>query len=130
QQLIEAYKAVARKPEILILDEATASLRQAEVEALFQVVRELRDAGVLIIFISHRLHEVFDLCDRATVLRNGQTVGTVNLAEVTERDLVDMMVGRGVVTDVRQEAATPPRDEVVLRVKGLTGPRLHGVSFE
>ncbi|HEY8418515.1 MAG TPA: sugar ABC transporter ATP-binding protein [Limnochordales bacterium] len=130
QQLIEAYKALARKPEILILDEATASLRQAEVEALFQVVRELRDAGVLILFISHRFREVFDLCDRATVLRNGQTVGTVNLADVTERDLVNMMVGRGAVPDVRQKAATPPRDEIVLRVKDLTGPRLHGVSFE
>lgn len=129
QQLIEAYKALARQPEILILDEATASLRQAEVEALFQVVRELRDKGALIIFISHRFQEVFALCDRATVLRNGQTVGTVDLAGVTEKDLVDMMVGRGAVSEVR-EAPTPPRDDVVLRVRGLCGPRLQGVSFE
>lgn len=130
QQLIEAYKALARQPDILVLDEATASLRQAEVEALFEVVRELRDKGVLIIFISHRFHEVFALCDRATVLRNGQTVGTVNLADVTERDLVDMMVGRGTVAEVGQAAPAPARDEVVLRVKGLSGPRLHNVSFE
>lgn len=131
QQLIEAHKALARQPEILILDEATASLRQAEVQALFEVVRECRDAGALVLFISHRFNEVFDLCDRATVLRNGKTVGTVDLADATENHLIDMMVGKGAVAEFEKHAAAGGDvGKVVLRVSGLNTPRLTDVSFE
>ncbi|MFD1502976.1 ATP-binding cassette domain-containing protein, partial [Streptosporangium lutulentum] len=93
QQIVEVSKALARKPRILVLDEATASLHKEQVEVLFDVVRELRAAGVLVVFTSHRLDEVFALCDRATVLRNGRTVGTVDLAATSEDELVRLMVG-------------------------------------
>ncbi|SDL41337.1 sugar ABC transporter ATP-binding protein [Nonomuraea jiangxiensis] len=92
-QIVEVAKALARGPRILVLDEATASLHKEQVEVLFEVVGELRAAGVLVLFTSHRLDEVFALCDRATVLRNGRTAGTVELADTDEAELVGLMVG-------------------------------------
>lgn len=128
QQLVEIFKALSRKPDILILDEATASLHKEEVQALFAVVQELKGRGVLVIFVSHRMDEVFQLCDRATVLRNGATVGTVSLRETTAAELVNMMVGD--VEHVARRQAVDSKDQpVVLDVQGLTAKNVHDVSF-
>lgn len=129
QQLVEIAKALSREPQILILDEATASLRESEVKVVFEHVRRLRDQGSTVIFISHRLEEVFELCDRATVLRNGQVVATVELAETTEQDLLNHMLGE--VASVDSLSISRPDCEVRLGVQGLSsGQRFQDISFE
>ena len=93
QQIVEIAKAIAVNCKILIMDEPTTSLTTNEVSRLFDVVRALRDRGVTIIYISHRLDEVFQLCDTATVLRDGRTVGTVRLADSSPNEVIAMMTG-------------------------------------
>ena len=130
QQLVEIAKALSRDPEILILDEATASLRRHEVDALMRVVRELSAAGTGIIFISHRLGEVYELCQRATVLRNGRVVGVVELSETSERDLLRLMTGEELVLERRGRPQTSS-GPVRLRVQGLrVTHRLDDISLE
>lgn len=127
QQIVEICKALARDPRILVLDEATASLHKEQVHVLFEVVRELRESGVLVVFTSHRMDEVFALCDRATILRNGRTSGTLDLAHTSEDDLVQLMVGD---VERREEARrSRPAGRTVLEVRGLTTDRLREVSF-
>src|SRR4029079_13174714 len=96
QQLIEIAKALSVDAKVLILDEPTASLSAHEVERLFAIVRGLRDRGVAVLFVSHRLGEVFDLCDVATVLRDCRHVITTPTRELTTADLIRYMVGRTV----------------------------------
>src|SRR5690606_39603719 len=92
----EIAKALSRNARILIMDEPTASLVESDVQRLMQVVRQLRDRGVGIVYVSHRLAEIFELADRVTVLRDGALVGTRQIGEVDERQLVSMMVGRSI----------------------------------
>ena len=94
RQLVEIAKALSRNPRILILDEATSALNRREVELVFGVIRQLRDNGTAIIFISHRMDEVQQLCDRATVFRDGTIVGTVEIGKTAPGEIVRMMVGR------------------------------------
>lgn len=117
QQLIEIAKALSVDARVLILDEPTASLSAHEVERLFTIVRQLRDRGVAVLFVSHRLNEVFDLCDRATVLRDGRHVITTETSELTTADLVRHMVGRAVSLFPKVET---PVGDVLLEVRGLT----------
>ena len=102
---------------MLILDEPTASLSAHEVERLFTIVRRLRDRGVAVLFVSHRLDEVFELCDRATVFRDGRHVVTTPTSELTTADLVRHMVGRAVSLFPKVET---PIGDVLLEVEGLT----------
>ncbi len=117
QQLIEIAKALSVEASVLILDEPTASLSAHEVERLFTIVRRLRDRGVAILFVSHRLDEVFALCDRATVFRDGRHVVTAATADLTTADLIRHMVGRTVSLFPRVDN---PIGEVLLEVTGLT----------
>ena len=117
QQLIEIAKALSVEASVLILDEPTASLSAHEVERLFTIVRRLRDRGVAILFVSHRLDEVFALCDRATVFRDGRHVITAPTSGLTTADLVRHMVGRTVSLFPRTEN---PIGDVLLEVTGLT----------
>ena len=94
RQRVEIAKALSQNARILIMDEPTAALTEADVQRLFSIVRLLRERGVGIVYISHRLEEVFVLADRVTVLRDGQYVGTKQVSETTENQLVSMMVGR------------------------------------
>ena len=129
RQRVEIAKALSQNAKVLIMDEPTAALTQHDVMALFDTVRKLRERGVAIIYISHRLEEVFELADRVTVLRDGQLVGTKPVSEVTEGRLISMMVGRTLDTLFPKEEA--PIGEVVLRVEGLTRRGLiENVSFE
>ena len=117
QQLVEIAKALSLEARILIMDEPTASLSLHEVERLFSIVRPLRDRGLAVLFVSHRLEEVFDLCERATVFRDGRYVITARTRELTTADLIRHMVGRAV--DLFPKADTPIGD-VLLEVRGLT----------
>jgi rhamnose transport system ATP-binding protein len=117
QQLIEIAKSLSVDARVLILDEPTASLSAHEVERLFAIVRRLRDRGVSVLFVSHRLDEVFALCDRATVFRDGRHVVTTATNALTTADLVRHMVGRAVSLFPKVEA---PVGEILLEVDGLT----------
>jgi rhamnose transport system ATP-binding protein len=127
QQLIEIAKALSFDARVLILDEPTASLSAHEVERLFTIVRQMRDRGVAVLFVSHRLEEVFDLCDRATVFRDGRHVITTATSALTTGDLVRHMVGRAVSLFPKVES---PIGEVLLEVRHLTrGETFGDVSF-
>ena len=103
QQFVEIAKALSLEARVLVLDEPTATLTPSEVEHLFKVMRELRRQGVAIIFISHHLEEIFEICDRITVLRDGHFVGDCLVSETDNDRLVEMMVGR------RIENSFPPK---------------------
>lgn len=117
QQRVEIVKALYRKASILILDEPTAVLTPQEAEDLFRIVRELKQSGVSIVFITHKLKEVLAVADRITVMRGGKVVGTAEPATATEQQLATMMVGREVLLTVDKEAAQPKDD--VLKVENL-----------
>jgi ABC-type sugar transport system ATPase subunit len=118
QQIVEIAKALALKARILIMDEPSAVLPSRDMDRLYKVVRALRDEGHGIIYISHRLNEIFELADRVTVLKDGQTVDTKLVTETDEDDLVRMMVGRK-LTDMYPPVGTAELGEVLLDVRDL-----------
>jgi len=122
QQVVEILKALAANPCVLLLDEPTSSLTHRETEILFDLIRRLRAQGEAIVYVSHHLPEVLELADRVTVLRDGYRVATRPRREVTEADLIRLMVGRE-LRDIYGERATVRRDgEPRLRVQGLARP--------
>lgn len=128
QQLIEIAKALALDAEILLMDEPTSSLTEKEVTKLFEIIHRLKDNGTSIIYISHRMDELFQLSDRVTVLRDGQYIGTYVTAETTRDELVSAMVGRQ-LTDFYVKDSVP-QDEVYMEVKNLTRTGVfHDISF-
>ncbi len=117
QQLVEIARALGAGARIMIMDEPTASLTQQEVELLMGVVRELRQRNVGVIYISHRLEEIFAIADRVTVLRDGESVGTHRVTDMTETTLIRLMVGREVSTIYPPPESAP--GDVVLSIKHL-----------
>ena len=129
QQLVKIAKVISRQVRIVLFDEPTSALSQRETERLFEILRRLKEKGVGIIYVSHRLPEVLEVSDRVTVLRDGQVVATVMTREVTEEDLVRMMVGRDLTEGHRP--ASRGQGAPILRVEGLCTPTgLQDVSFE
>jgi rhamnose transport system ATP-binding protein len=130
QQLVEIACALGAGARILIMDEPTASLTRQEQERLFELVKDLRAHGVGIIYISHRLEEIFTLADRVTVLRDGESVGTHPVAGMTESSLIQLMVGRE-VSHIYPPAESRPGD-VVLRLDGVgcAAAGVQGVSLD
>ncbi|MCY4022891.1 MAG: sugar ABC transporter ATP-binding protein [Anaerolineaceae bacterium] len=118
RQRVEIAKALSQNARLLIMDEPTAALTEADVQRLFGLVRLLRDRGVAVIYISHRLDEVFMLADRVTVLRDGQYVGTRGIEDTSEDDLISMMVGR-TIDDLFPKLDTTV-GEAILELRGLT----------
>ena len=129
RQIVEILKALSREPRVMILDEATASLGAQQVERLFELVRVWKSRGMALIFISHRMEEIFQIADRATVLRSGSTVGAEVLKETTEEHLVGLMIERG-VAERRVEHATGGEKTVLLETGDLRSPVLNGVSLQ
>jgi ABC-type sugar transport system ATPase subunit len=128
QQLVEIAKSLNRKTRILIMDEPSAVLGEKDLEKLFEVVRSLQAQGIGIVYISHRLKEIFELADEVTVLKDGRYVDTRNVSEVTMDDLVKLMIGRE-LKDVYPKRAPTPGD-VLLEVSNVSRPKLvHDVSF-
>ncbi len=129
QQLTEIARVLTKSPQILLLDEPTSALSDAERERSFGIIRRLRGAGVGIVYISHRLSEVPVIGDRVTVLRDGQVMGTLPVEDADQETLVQMMVGRRITEQFPKHAVSPGKP--VLRVEGLTlEGELHDLSFE
>jgi rhamnose transport system ATP-binding protein len=129
QQMVEIARALSVNARILIMDEPTSALTQTEVADLFAIVRRLRENGVAILFISHRLEELFDIADRVTVLRDGAYVDTRWIRQVSQEELIRLMVGR-TIQDLFPKRDVPAGD-VVLRVNNLTRRgAFRNVSFE
>jgi ABC-type sugar transport system ATPase subunit len=129
RQRIEIAKALSQNARVLIMDEPTAALADADVKRLMSVVKRLRDRGVGIIYVSHKLPEIFEIADRVTVLRDGALIGTRPIAEVTEQTLVAMMVGREI--DHLFPKPEPVIGETILKVSNLSfGDRVRDISFE
>ena len=133
QQRVEIIKALYRQADILILDEPTAVLTPQETRGLFKIMRTLLDKGVSIIFISHKLKEVLEICDDVVVLRRGAVAGQADPKESTEGSLASLMVGRDVILEV-DKAAAEPGDEILnvvnLQVNDDRGlPAVEGLSF-
>ena len=128
QQVVEICKNLTRNAKVLVLDEPTAVLTFSEIQKLFEIIRKLRDEGVSIIYISHRLEELFELSDRITVLKDGGYVGTVDTDSIDKNKLVTMMVGRE-MSQMFPERHAKIGDEI-LRVEHLNaGPMVQDVSF-
>jgi len=120
QQMVEIAKAVSQNAEILVMDEPTSSLTNQEIEILFKLISRLKDQDIAIVYISHRLEEVFEICDRVTVLRDGQFVGEVETAETDEDELIKMMVGRTI--EDRFPKMKFNLGEEIIRVENLAVP--------
>lgn len=128
RQIVEILKVLARRPRLIIFDEATAALDRRQVELFFGVLRELKAQGVSTIFISHRMDEVFAVCDRITVMRNGATVASFATAQ-TDRDTVIRAMVESVALLERRVHARPAGERPRLVAQGLSGKRLQHVSF-
>ncbi|WP_421980711.1 sugar ABC transporter ATP-binding protein [Roseibium sp.] len=135
QQLVAIARAVSMDAKLVIMDEPTSSLDSSEVEILFGVVRELKSSGVSVLYVSHFLDELFQICDRVTIMRDGRTVGCQPIPETTKLDLIAGMLGRN-AEEIAAEGLTELAggraafDEVVLEVdKVATGPRLSDFSM-
>ena len=115
--MIEIAKALSLNAQLLIMDEPTSALTGTEIEQLYAVIRKLRDSGKSVIFISHHLDEVFEICDRGTVLRDGQYISTVDLKNTTNDQLINLMVGRSL--DQQYPKVISKRGKEALRVEGI-----------
>ncbi|MEO1590546.1 MAG: ABC transporter ATP-binding protein [Cyanobacteria bacterium J06632_22] len=125
QQRVEILKALYRQVQVLILDEPTAVLTPQETAGLMTILRGLAAQGTAIIFISHKLNEVLAVCDRVTVLRDGQTVGTLPIADCDAQQLAEMMVGRAVNMQRPARPETPPTPQPRLQLQQVSVPGLH-----
>ncbi len=129
QQMVEICKALMVDAKVLIMDEPTAALTQSETEGLFRLINDLRKKGVSIVYISHRMEEIFELCDRITILRDGTYVGTEFIKDINMDDVVRMMIGREI------GERYPKRENIklgkeMIRVEGLTkGKTFQNVNF-
>ncbi|MGL5038424.1 MAG: ribose ABC transporter ATP-binding protein RbsA [Aeromonas sp.] len=127
QQMVEIAKALSFDASVIIMDEPTDALTDTETEQLFVVIRELREQGCGIVYISHRLKEIFQICDRVTVLRDGKWIGEKAVSDLDEDKIIEMMVGRRLEEQYPRLARK--LGPVSLQVKDLAGPGVHGVSF-
>ncbi|MGD9538914.1 MAG: sugar ABC transporter ATP-binding protein [Alphaproteobacteria bacterium] len=132
RQLVALARALKRGLRVLVLDEVTASLSEPEVRILHDVIRSLRDRGVTIVYISHRLEEIFRLADRVTVLRDGKLVATLPMEGLTHRDVARLIVGTdiGQLFERKTTDASVRSTEAKLEVRGLGDGRLRNISFE
>ena len=127
QQMVEIAKVLSFGSKVIIMDEPTDALTDTETESLFSVIRELRDQGCGIVYISHRLKEIFEICDDVTVLRDGQFIGEKPVASLKEDTLIEMMVGRKL--EDQYPRINIPQGKTKLNVINLSGEDVHDVSF-
>lgn len=127
QQMVEVVKALSIKTRILIMDEPTSSLTQKEIDRLFAIVKNLRESGISIVYISHRMEEIFEIGDRVTVMRDGKYIDTVDVKDTDMGHLISMMVGR-TIEHLYNRTYNEPGEEA-LRTENLTGLRFRNVNI-
>lgn len=131
QQMCEIVKAVSHQAKVIIFDEPSAALTDREIEELFKIIRDLRDKGLGIVYITHRMDEIKTITDRVTVMRDGGYVGTLVTKDSTKGDIIKMMVGRVIYEEPKTRSTVPPDAPVVLKVSHLNAGRMvRDVSFE
>jgi ribose transport system ATP-binding protein len=129
RQVVEIAKALAMQSDVIIMDEPTAALSSEEVRRLFEIIQDLKKQGVTVIYISHRLDEIFEIGDYVTVLRDGKMVGTKPRSEISSRkELIMMMIGKAILEDY--VPGNVDRSQVVVEVRGLSNAKLRNVSFD
>lgn len=127
QQMVEIAKAMTTDCKLIVFDEPTAALTDRETKVLFELIREFKSKKISVIYISHRLEEIFEISDRVTVLKDGKYVGTKNTVDTNMDQLIQMMIGRDLVIDAYKPYYT---DKVALKVENLCGARFENISFE
>ncbi len=129
-QMLAIAKALYYDSKIISLDEPTASLSIKETDNLFSVIRELKKKGITILYVSHRLEEIFQICDRATILRDGAFITTLDVPKTNRAELIRSMVGRDVDALANRTKPCMASEEVILKVEHFCGEKFHDVSFE
>ena len=131
QQMCEIAKAISREVKLIVFDEPTAALTDAEIDELFKIIRDLRERGLGIIYISHRMDEIKVITDRVTVMRDGEYVGTLITKDCSKEDIINMMVGRVIYEEPKQKSMVAQDAPVVLSVRHLNAGKLvRDVSFD
>jgi ribose transport system ATP-binding protein len=129
KQIVEIAKAVASESDIIIMDEPTAAISESEIARLFAIIRSLREKNVTVIYISHRLDEIFELGDYVTVMRDGKHIGTKPIAQIQDRsELIKMMIGKAVFEQYTPREGECP--DTILQVKHLSNYKLNDLSFD
>lgn len=130
QQMIEIAKAISFKSNILILDEPTAALTESETKELFRIMNELKTKGVGMIYISHRMDEIFKITDRITVMRDGEFIKEVKTKDTNLNEIIKLMVGRNVSTEKKEKSNVKKDAETILEVKNLKSHVVKDISFD
>ena len=129
KQMVEIARALLFESRLIIMDEPTTALTNREIEKLFVIMRQLKEQGVSFIYISHKMPEIFEICDAYTVLRDGRFVGSGKIADIDEHDVTQMMIGRSLADDEFAGKPYTGTDEVLVRAQGLGGDGFEDVSF-
>lgn len=127
RQMVEICKALSFDSKLIIMDEPSTSLTHAEMEKLTEIIHSLKSRGITIIYISHKLDEIFDLCDRVTIMRDGNVIDTGDIEDFTRADLITKMIGRSIENEYPERPHV--EGEKILEVRDITTKKLHGVSF-
>ncbi len=130
RQLVEIMRALTGEAKAIAFDEPTSSLSEHEVEALFALIRRLRAQGIAVIYVSHRMQEIFQLADRVAVLRDGSVAGVVDARDTTEAEIVRLMVGRDLSAMFTREGGSTVTDRVVLDVRNVTTDDVRDISLQ
>lgn len=126
QQMVEIAKALSLKPKVLILDEPTATITEKEIQALFKLIKKLKSDGIAIIYISHRLAEIFRIADRVTVFKDGEHIATEDVKDIDNQWIISKMVGRNILFDRIERNI---KDDIILECKNLEGDKFKDISF-
>ncbi len=129
RQVVEIAKAMSANARIIVFDEPTAALTVEEQKNLFDIIRSLKKQGITVIYISHRLDEIFEICDRVTVMRDGKVIETLNTSDTDKHELINIMVGRE-INEIYPEHHVEPDAEVVLSAHNITGNGVEDISFD
>ena len=130
QQMVEITKAISFDSSVLILDEPSAALTEAEVTELFKTMRDLKEKGVTMVYISHRMEEIMQITDRITVMRDGESITTLNTADTNLDEIINAMVGRTIYEEPKTFSNVAPDAPVVLEVKNLVSKDVRNISFQ